>query len=94
VSVEPPVSDPYEHDMWMYTAPVNRGDPLHLHIGALWDAVRGHKEYLLRLKQHVNVDVFLGYRSNSDTAGVEIPYPSLEIFTELQVSLGLSIIIS
>ena len=57
-------------------------------------AIRPHKDYLLGLKENLTVDVFLGYRSNSDTAGVEVPYQSLQIFQELQVPFGLSIIIA
>jgi hypothetical protein len=38
--------------------------------------------------------VFLGYRSDCDTAGVEVPYTSLEIFIELEVPFGLSIIVA
>ena len=56
----------------------------------LWDQIRPHTDYLLRLKEIV----FLGYRSNSDTAGVEVSSDSLEMFTALQVPFGLSIIVS
>jgi hypothetical protein len=40
------------------------------------------------------VDFFLGYRSSSDSAGVEVPAKSLEMFIDLQVPFGLSIIIA
>jgi hypothetical protein len=40
------------------------------------------------------VDVFLGYRSNCDTAGIEVPHTSLEMFSELQIPFGLSIIVT
>lgn len=89
-----PAADPSEYDMWAYTATVNRQCSLHEHIDALWGAIRPHKDYLLGLKETLTVDVLLGYRSNSDTAGVEVPFQSMEIFTALQVPFGLSIIIS
>jgi hypothetical protein len=85
---------PYKHDMWMYTAPVERSEPLHVHIDTLWNTLRGHKPYLLQLKNDLTVDVFLAYRSNCDHAGVEVPYHSLEMFTELQVPFGLSVIVT
>ena len=44
-------------------------------------------------KKNLTVDVFLGYQSNCDHAGVEVPYQSLEIFRELRVPFGLSIIV-
>jgi hypothetical protein len=80
--------------MWRYTPPVKESEPLHVHIDALWNTFKGKKEYILRLKHDLTVDVFLGYRSNCDHAGVEVPYQSLEIFRELQVPFGLSIIVT
>jgi hypothetical protein len=80
--------------MWIYEPPVMESEPLHAHIDALWAAIRDRKQYLLDLKRTANVDVFCGYRSNSDTAGVEVPYRSLQIFQELEVPFGLSIIIA
>jgi hypothetical protein len=89
-----PLARPYEHDMWSYRAPVPRTEPLHVHIDTLWAALRDRRLYLLDLKQSLSVDVFLSYRSNSDTAGVEVRHQSLEMFLELQVPFGLSIIIA
>ena len=85
---------PYEHDMWSYNAPVKKAEPLHVHVDALWNTFRERKEYLLQLKRDLKVDVFLGYRSNCDHAGVEVPYQSLEMFRELQIPFGLSIVVA
>ena len=89
-----PSSRPYQHDMWIYEPSVRESEPLYAHIDALWAAIRDRKQYLLDLKRTATVDVFCGYRSNSDTAGVEVPYQSLQIFQELEVPFGLSIIIA
>jgi len=88
-----PKLPPFKHDMWSYTVPVKETEPLHVHIDTLWNTFRERKEYLLELKQYLTVDVFLGYRSNCDHAGVEVPHQSLEMFRELQVPFGLSIIV-
>jgi Domain of unknown function (DUF4279) len=88
-----PSLPPYEHDMWSYSAPVKKTEPLHAHIDTLWNTFRERKEYLLNLKQNLTVDVFLGYQSNCDHAGVVVPYQSLEMFRELQIPFGLSIIV-
>jgi Domain of unknown function (DUF4279) len=88
-----PAEPPYKHDMWSYIAPVKKREPLYVHIDALWNTFREHKQYLLQLKKELTVDVFLGYTSDCDNAGVELPYQSLEIFRELQVPFGLSIIV-
>lgn len=85
---------PFQHDMWSYESPVDADQPLHSHIDKLWTVLRPHKVYLLSLKQRCTVDVFLGYRSNCDTAGVEVPPHSLEMFVELQIPFGISIIIA
>jgi len=89
-----PDSPPYKHDMWSYTSPVKESEPLHVHIDSLWKTFKEHKEYLLELKKDLTVDVFLGYRSNCDHAGVDVPPQSLEMFRELQIPFGLSIIVA
>jgi len=85
---------PWPHDMWSYEAPVDKSEPLHKHIDALWATLKPHKKYLLRLKKTMTVDVFVGYRSNCDTAGIEVPHTSLEMFTELAIPFGISIIVT
>lgn len=89
-----PLSAPYKHDMWIYEVPITSTEPLHVHIDELWNVFRSRKHELLRLKDDLTVDVFLGYRSNSDNAGLEVPSKSLEMFIELQIPFGLSIIIT
>ncbi len=89
-----PKSPPYPYDCWQYSPKLDESVELGQHIDALWAAIKHSKEYLISLKQAATVDVFLGYRSNVDWAGVEIPYTCLEMFTELKSPFGLSIIIT
>jgi hypothetical protein len=91
-----PISEAYKHDMWSFKVPVERTEPLHVHIDALWAILCKRKQYLLSLKKRndLTVDVFLGYRSSSDNAGVEVPYQSLQMFLQLQIPFGLSIIVA
>jgi hypothetical protein len=84
----------YDADLWSYTAPLDESEPLHKHIDALWAALKPNKRYLLLLKQRATVDVFLGYRSDCEWAGVEVPHSSLELFTQLEIPFGLSIVIA
>src|ERR1700677_4863164 len=65
-----PYSQQYEHDMWIYEAPVSENEPLHVHIDTLWNVFKHRKHDLLQLKNQFTLDVFLGYRSNSDNAGI------------------------
>jgi hypothetical protein len=71
--------------MWLYKAPVPSTEPLHIHIDELCRAFKNRKDDLLELKKDLTVDVFLGYRSSSDNAGLEAPAKSLEMFVALQV---------
>ena len=71
--------------MWNYTAPVLENEDLRVHVDTLWNTFRERKQFLLQLKEIMTVDVFLGYRSDRDHAGVELPWQSLAMFVELQV---------
>lgn len=84
----------HKEDMWAYSAPVDRERPLEEHIMALWDAIRTHIPYLRDLKRRYKVDIFCGYRSNSDTAGFQVDHRCLGLFSELEVPFGVSVIIS
>jgi Domain of unknown function (DUF4279) len=87
-------SPPYSHDMWTLSPNLPEERPLAEHIDALWAAIRHGEDYLRELKTIATVDVFLGYRSNIDTAGVEIPHRCLEMFVRLEIPLELSIVIA
>jgi hypothetical protein len=89
-----PRSLAYLDDAWHFQPPLPESAALEQHIDALWQVVRPHVGYLKLLKQRYKVDVFCGYRSNCDHAGVEVPHTSLELFTALEVPFGVSIIIA
>jgi hypothetical protein len=89
-----PRAAPYRQDMWSYSPSVDESEPLHKHIDALWLELKPHKRYLLELKKSLNIDVFVGYRSNCDTAGIEVPHTSLEMFSKLEIPFGISIIVT
>jgi hypothetical protein len=82
-----PRSPGFPTDMWSYTPPVPEDRPLAEHIDALWSQIRHAKAFLRGLKGVATVDVFLGYRSNVDHAGVEVPHTSLEMFTQLEIPI-------
>ena len=89
-----PRSPPYKHDMWTLSSNVSEECFLAEHIDSLWASVRDRQDYLLQLKKIATVDVFLGYRSNVDIAGFEIPHASLEMFVRLEIPFGVSVIIA
>jgi hypothetical protein len=89
-----PRSPPRKHDMWMLSPELPEESSLAEHVDALWALIRAHADYLRGLKRVATVDVFLGYRSNVDTAGVEVPHTSLEMFVQLEVPFSLSVIVA
>ncbi|HEU4328418.1 MAG TPA: DUF4279 domain-containing protein [Roseiflexaceae bacterium] len=86
-------AQPYPHDMWRYEAPVDDDQPLAVHIDRLWADIRHAAPFLRELKQIATVDIFLGYRSNWPVGQVPVPLACLEMFVELDMSFGLSVIV-
>jgi uncharacterized protein DUF4279 len=89
-----PKSAVYPDDAWHFQPALPESAPLEQHVDALWQIVKPHVEYLKSLKHKYTVDVFCGYRSNCDHAGIEVPHTCLELFTALEVPFGVSIIIA
>lgn len=88
-----PNATEYAHDMWMYRSKMDDSEPLGAHLTDLWTLLKPNKHYLLNLKRTATVDIFCGYRSDSDTAGIHVSHESLEIFRELKIDFRLSIIV-
>ena len=89
-----PRSPGYGDDAWHFESPLAETEPLERHLEALWAVVKPHVGYLKSLKRQFKVDVFCGYRSNCDHAGIQLPHSCLEMFTALEVPFGVSIIIA
>jgi len=89
-----PRSPGFKHDQWSYSPPIAEERPLEDHINALWEQIRPRRDYIISLKKIAKVDVFLGYRSNIDHAGVEVPHTCLEMFTSLEIPFGISIVVA
>lgn len=81
-------------DAWIFSPPVDETQPLEQHIMALWAAIRPSTGYLRKLKQEHQVDVFCGYRSNCDHAGLEVGHECLGLFAELETPFGISVIVA
>lgn len=87
-------SPAWKDDAWHFEPALPETAALECHIEAPWQVVRPHVDYLKALKQRYKVDVFCGYRPNSDTAGFEVSCKFLELFTALEVPFGVSVIIA
>ena len=84
----------YRDDAWFLSSSLPETEELHRHIDEVWAAIKPRAGYLKELKKRFKVDVFCGYRSNCDHAGIEVPASSLEIFTALDIPFGVSIIVA
>lgn len=84
----------FHDDAWTFDSSLPQTELLHRHIDEVWAAVKPRAMYLKELKQQFSVDVFCGYRSNCDHAGIEVPASSLEMFAVLEIPFGVSIIIA
>lgn len=89
-----PGGPPYRDDAWFYSSGLPEAASLDAHLQSLWSDVAPARAFLLSLKANNRVDVFCGYRSNSDHAGFEVQPKSLLIFTELEIPFGVSVIIT
>jgi hypothetical protein len=89
-----PKSPPYSDDAWHFQPILPEEEPLEKHIEALWEVLKPHVLFLKQLKRHCKIDVFCGYRSNCDMAGIEVPHTCLELFTALEVPFGVSFIVA
>lgn len=83
----------HDRNAWLLRTPLGELEPLERHLDWLYDLLHPHFDYLKRLKEQAMVDIFCGYRSNSDTAGFVVAHQSLRLFLELEVPLGISVIV-
>ncbi|MGH7963376.1 MAG: DUF4279 domain-containing protein [Candidatus Binatia bacterium] len=90
----PYATQPYEHDMWMLKAPLPREELLEKHLLWLKEQLSPHREYLRTLAESHTVDIFCGYRTDSDQGGFDLSPEALRLFTELGIRMCVSIIIA
>src|SRR5437773_6240323 len=62
----------YEHDMWSLTAPLPREEPLEKHLLWLKERLTPHRGYIRNLADSCTVDIFCGYRTDSDQGGFDL----------------------
>jgi hypothetical protein len=55
---------------------------LDAHLQTLWADIAPARDFLLSMKSQFRVDVFCGYRSNSDHPGFQVEPKSLAIFAD------------
>jgi hypothetical protein len=88
------LSTPYEHDMWSLTAPLGSEEALEKHLAWLKEKLIPHKNYIQKLTETCTVDIFCGYRTDSDQGGFELSPHVLSLFVDLGIPMCVSIIIA
>lgn len=85
---------PYEADMWSLDAPLPREEPLEKHLLWLKEKLTPHKDYIRKLSQSYTVDVFCGYRTDSDQGGFDLSPEVLSLFSDLGIRMCVSVIVT
>ncbi|NBB74442.1 MAG: DUF4279 domain-containing protein [Bacteroidetes bacterium] len=88
--------EPWPNDLWALESPLPPGAALSDHLCWLWEQVRPHQAYVRSLVDDdgIDVDLFLGYRSNCGECGFEICPDALAITQALGIPLEVSVIFS
>ena len=83
-----------KQSLWCLSSPLDRSLELTAHLEWLWEKISLYADYFRSLVEGgIRMDVFCGYRANSDTAGFSIKPRALRIVHELQIPLEVSVII-
>jgi hypothetical protein len=96
VKGEPRLKKIWGNSMWIFDSvpTIDEETNLDIHLQYLWNTFRPVKKKLFKLKERYQVDVLCEYRSNCDTAGVVAVPSCLEIFTELNIPMKLSVVMA
>ena len=82
-------------DLWNYRSPLGSESKLDAHLMFIQGKVGPHKDFFHKLlREGATIDIFCGYRSNSDQGGFSLETGSLQVLADLRVRLEFSIIIT
>jgi hypothetical protein len=85
----------WENSIWMLESPLGWKEEMSAHLNWLWQQVAPHVAYLKDLKASgVKLDVFCGFRTDTDTGGFSIQPGALAIITELEIPIEVSVIVT
>ena len=87
------LDNPYPHDAWIYEAQVPEESPATDHVLALCRALEAAKDLAL-LRERYTVDVFCGYRSDSDHGSFNLSAEALSALGALGLPAHFSVIIT
>jgi hypothetical protein len=80
------------HDMWSLTSPLDRKEPLDMHLKWLCSQMKPHHEFIRSLRVTADVYITCGYTTNKQQCGFSLSPEALAIFTELGISMEVNIL--
>jgi hypothetical protein len=86
------LGQPFPHDMWQLETEVNEDESLDTHLRWLTAKLKPHYNYLRSLKTLAEVYVYCGVNCDTDQCGFSLSSEALTMFTELSISLELTIL--
>ena len=86
---------PASQDMWVLDAPLAEEEPLAAHLAWLANALQGKGQYLKQLvADGVDIDIFCGYRTNSDYSSFEMPAGAFNFAGDIGIPLHMSYVVA
>jgi hypothetical protein len=88
-----PLKQPFPLDMWSLESPLDPAEPLEAHLKWLQTALSPNYQFLSSLQKLAKLDIYCNAMYFSDQNSLELSPKVLRLFTELDISLGVSIIL-
>ena len=86
------IGQPFQHDMWSLETPLPESDSLETHLRWLGEELSPHHAYLRSLKTVAEVYVYCGLNSDSDQCGFSLSPEALALFTDVGISMEVTIL--
>lgn len=83
---------PLPHDMWSLTSPLDRKEPLDMHLRWLGSQLEPYYEFIKSLKAAADVYITCGYTTDREQCGFSLSPEALAIFTRLGISMEVNIL--
>jgi hypothetical protein len=83
---------PYLRDRWGLHSPLPKTEPVDNHLNWLRQALQPHYEYLRSLADKAELRVYIGFTFRCEQNGFSVSPENLRFFTELNVSLEVTIL--
>ncbi len=84
---------PLPHDMWALTSPLERQDePFDAHLKWLAERLKPHRDFIKSLKSGAEIYIRCGYTTEKEQAGFTLSPKAVELLTDLDISMDVSIL--